>query len=244
MHVHGVHIAARIQPHPAYFAAQRVFQALGIGPRLSVDHWNIERFLRKLAVAPHPNDEYAIWRYRARWIHDECAVQLAVFLVGPACERVAAGGCPVVVSARCARGKCHIAGRAAGHLKGVVILSRTRMHAVDQDIPCDQVMYGDVDPGVLRNANHRSGDLQLLAALRESEYLETRPRFIFRIKCAFADLEFYCELARGQNSRRVLIRIRCNAWQRGVSDGGCLAARGSEKRWPRRRSGSALGLWR
>jgi len=67
-----------------------------------------------------------------------------------------------------ARGKCHIARRAAGHLKGVVILSRTRMHAVDQEIPCDQVMYGDVDPGALRNANHRSGDLQSLAALRES----------------------------------------------------------------------------
>lgn len=82
-----------------------------------------------------------------------------------------------------------MARRAGGHLKGVVILSRTPMHAVDQDILCDQVMYGDVDPGVLRNSNHGSRDLQLLAGLRESEYGKTRPRFIFWIKCAFADLE-------------------------------------------------------
>jgi hypothetical protein len=59
-------------------------------------------------------------------------VQLAVFFVGPASERVAAGGCPVVLSARCARGKCHVAGRAGGYLNGIVILSRTRMHAVHQ----------------------------------------------------------------------------------------------------------------
>ena len=118
------------------------------------------------------------------------------------------------------------------------------MHAVDQDIPCDQVMYGDVDPGVLRNANHRSGDLQLLAALGKGEYLETRPRFIFRIKCAFADLEFYCERALRQSSRGVLIRIRCNAWQRGVCDDSCLAARDSERMPARRRSGgrSASGV--
>src|SRR5437868_11742796 len=59
MHMHRVHIATGIQPHPAYFAAQRVFQSFSVGPRLSVDHRNIKRFLRKLAVPPHSNDEYA-----------------------------------------------------------------------------------------------------------------------------------------------------------------------------------------
>ena len=105
------------------------------------------------------------------------------------------------------------------------------MHAVDQDTPSDQVVYGDVNPGVLRNPDHGSGNLQLLATLRECEYLETGPRFILRIKCAFADLEFYGEFARGQKSRRVLIRVRCNARQRGISDDDCLAAPGAEKRW-------------
>ena len=71
------------------------------------------------------------------------------------------------------------------------------MHAMDQDIPCDQVVYDDVDSGVLWNANHRSGDLQLLAALSESENLEARPRLVFRIKCALADLKLDCECALG-----------------------------------------------
>src|SRR5437763_5837756 len=188
MHVHWVHVAAWIQPYPPYFAAQRVFQTLGIGPRLSIDDGNIERFLCSLAIAPHPDDEYAIRHGRAGRIHDECTVQLAVLLVGPAAERVTVSCCPVVISARCARRKCQLAARAADQLNGVIILSGTRMHAMDQDIPCDQVMYGDVDPGVLRNANHRPGDLQLLAALPESEYLKARPRFVFGVKCAFADI--------------------------------------------------------
>ena len=78
--------------------------------------------------------------------------------------------------------KCYVTRRAADYLQGVVTLSRTRVHAVDEDIPRDQVMYGHVDPGVLWNANHWSRDLQLLAALSESENLEARTRFIFRIK--------------------------------------------------------------
>src|SRR5579859_5264629 len=133
MHMHWVNVAARVQPHPAYFAAHWIFQTLGVGPRLSVNHRDVERFLREPAVTPHPDDEYAIWSHRAWWIHDECAVQLTVFLVGPASDGVAAGCCPVVVSARCARGKCCVAGRAARHFKSVVVLARTRMHAVDHD---------------------------------------------------------------------------------------------------------------
>lgn len=103
------------------------------------------------------------------------------------------------------------------------------MHAVDHNIPRDQVLYDDVNPGVLWYANHWSGDLQLLAALSKRENLEARPRFVFRKKCAFANLEFDGERAVGQNSRRMLIRIRCDGWQRGVAEGGCLAVRGSEK---------------
>src|SRR5215831_16672035 len=122
---------------------------------------------------------------------------------------------PVVVSAGCAGRKCQVAGRAAGYFKGVFILSGMRVHAVDQDVPRDQVMYGDVDPGVLRNANHWSRDLQLLTALSESKNLEARARFVFWIKCAFADLEFHGEPALGQNSSGVLIRICCDAWQGG-----------------------------
>jgi hypothetical protein len=78
-------------------------------------------------------------------------------------------------------------------------------------------MYGDMDPGVLWNANHRSRDLQLLPALSKSEDLEARPRFVFRIECPFADLEFYRQSALGQNPSSVLIGICCNAWQRRLS---------------------------
>lgn len=57
----------------------------------------------------------------------------------------------------------------AGHLKSVVILHGTRMHAVDLDIPRDHVVYGDVDLGVLWNAHHRSRNLELLATLAKCE---------------------------------------------------------------------------
>jgi hypothetical protein len=73
-------------------------------------------------------------------------------------------------------------------------------------------MDGDMDPGVVRNADHRSGDLQLLATLSESENLKAWPGFVFRIKCAFADLKFDCDFASGQDTRRALICVRCNAW--------------------------------
>ena len=73
-------------------------------------------------------------------------------------------------------------------------------------------MYGDVDSRALRNANHWSGDLQRLAAFGKSKYAETGPRLIFRKKRSLADLEVYCENARRQNSCRVLIRVRNNAW--------------------------------
>ena len=118
------------------------------------------------------------------------------------------------------------------------------MHAVDQNIPCDQVMDGDMDPGVLRNADHRSGDLQLFAVLSESENLQAWPRFVFRIKCAFADLKF-------DRERRPRTKFPPHADSCSLQ---CVATRDLRGRLPRsvrqrktlarRRSGSAPGLRR